>query len=197
MAQQGNLERRCSDKASKIQALIRGFVGSLSEILTEEDLFEEEVNLIGSVLRRTEVELKNRLEQLRRLRTNTTPTVLSAFDCGDDGSSLHSKLAIHRCAYPEAEVGICRRFCKDSLLWETLPAEVIECICAMLPLSKILKLLKLCDPWSRLPTATNFRRFCAEAHCDLFGILVFNNIYMTYRLTIYDPNQKEWSHMGW
>lgn len=43
-------------------------MGSLSEILNAEDLFEVETNVIDNVLCQTE-ELKNRLEQLRRLRS--------------------------------------------------------------------------------------------------------------------------------
>ncbi|KAG0564463.1 hypothetical protein KC19_8G112300 [Ceratodon purpureus] len=120
MAQQGDLESRCNGKASKIQA---GFVRSLSEIITEEDLLV------------------------------------------------------------------------DLSLWETLPKEVVESICALLPLSKILELLKLCEPWSRLPTATRFRQFCAKAHGDLFGIVMFDGKLWTYQLAIYDSKHKEWSHL--
>lgn len=47
MAQEGNLERRCSDKALKIQAVIRGFVGSLFEILNEEDLYTAAIGTLG------------------------------------------------------------------------------------------------------------------------------------------------------
>lgn len=142
-------------------------------------------------------------EEVEVLRTDTTERVASAFERGDNlaGSSLHNKQAIQRCAYSEGEVGICRHFCKDHpelmdiTLWETLPAEVVQRICAMLPMSKIFEILKLCEPWSRLLTATRFRQFCAKAHSDLFGIVMTNNNYGTHHLAIYDPKHEEWSHL--
>ncbi|KAG0561428.1 hypothetical protein KC19_9G064200 [Ceratodon purpureus] len=200
MAPDDNLETRsCSNTALKIQAVIRGFVDSLTEILNAEDLFGGETIVIGNVLCQTE-ELKNRLEQLRRLRTDTPSRVASGDKlAGSSGSSLHSKRA--RCANPEGEVGICRHFCKDHAelmditLWETLPVEVVEHICALLPLSEIFEFLKLCKPWSRLPTARRFRQFCAKAYGDLFGIVMFSENSQSYRLAIFDPKHEEWSYL--
>ncbi|KAG0606212.1 hypothetical protein M758_9G122600 [Ceratodon purpureus] len=83
----------------------------------------------------------------------------------------------------------------DITLWGTLPAEVVERICALLLLSKIFEFLKLCEPWSRLPTATRFRQFCAKAHGDLFGIVMFSENSQSFRLAICDPKHEEWSHL--
>lgn len=47
MTQEGNLERRVYDKALKIHVVIRGFVGSLFEILNEEDLYTAAIGTLG------------------------------------------------------------------------------------------------------------------------------------------------------
>lgn len=103
-------------------------------------------------------------------------------------------------SHPRRESNTCRHVCShheevmDDTLWRKLPKEVVQHVCAFLPFSKTLELQNTCKPWSRMPVATNFRQSCAQAHDDLFGMLMSDDD-GTLRIAVSDSEHTEWLHL--
>lgn len=121
--------------------------------------------------------------------------------CGDGAGNANAKSRAKNRRRARRQANTCRHYCNhhpevmDTTLWRNLPREVVQHICSFLPLSKTLKLQKLCKPWSWMPMAANFRQSCAKAHDDLFGILISDDSSESYRIAVSNSKHNEWINL--
>lgn len=84
----------------------------------------------------------------------------------------------------------------DTMLWRKLPQEVVQHVCAFLPLSQTMELQKLIKPWSRMHAVTNYRQSCARAHPKLFGLSLYSSVFGQWNLVVFDSNIGKWLQLS-
>lgn len=143
---------------------------------------------------------KEDLMALLQLKTNTATVEKPHADVkGTIVSGSEYKAVKQRQASSVCRGNTCPHFCKDhhrvvdNVLWKKLPRELVERICATLPLHKKIELQKSVNLRSRMSELTSFRQACAEAHPNLSGIF-WENTY-DYKLSVFDTRFQKWLHL--